>query len=220
MADPLFRRADRLLLLSETQRDIYLRAGIPLEKTRIAPNFLARDLDPGPPPDTSRAGYLFVGRLSEEKGIRRLLQRWPDGQDLTIVGTGPQLEEIEAFASTRPQVTVAGGLSRSAVIDAMRRHKYLLFPSLCLEGFPMVYPEALASGLAIMAFVPSALAELAEREGTGFSVRWSDRWEDLVIAASDVEDFSPSNCRDIFEERYSESAFLMRTEDLIGAVCG
>jgi glycosyltransferase involved in cell wall biosynthesis len=218
MSDPVFRRADRLLMLTELQRDIYVRAGVPPEKTTIAPNFLSQDLDPGPPPEQPRSGYIFVGRLSAEKGIRRLLECWPEGVDLRIVGDGPQRPELEAIAARLPNVSLVGQLTRPDVIQAMQRHRHLVFPSRALEGFPLVYPEALACGLAVIAFQPSALADLANRDKTGMAVQWDEPWPELLRGAPQPGAPSPAHCREIFEAHYSESSFRHRIAALLDAL--
>jgi glycosyltransferase involved in cell wall biosynthesis len=184
----------------------------------IAPNFLSQELDPGPPPEIPRSGCLFVGRLSEEKGIRRLLEDWPDEEPLRIVGDGPQRAALQAAAALRPNVTVVGPLPRSAVIDAMRSHRRLVFPSQWLEGFPLVYPEALACGLGVFAFRPSALADLASRDNTGTATSWNEHWPDLLKATLSLNDPSPAYCRDVFEQRYSEASFHRRLTALVDSL--
>jgi glycosyltransferase involved in cell wall biosynthesis len=215
--DPLFRRADRLIMLTEQQRGIYARYGVPIQKMVVGPNFLSSELDPGPPPSLNRAGYLFVGRLSEEKGIRRLLEHWPNTEPLTIIGDGPQRSEIATLATKKARVHVLGARSRSEILQSMQRHRSLVFPSLWLEGLPMVYLEALACGLSVIAFSPTVLADLAVSENTGVCVDWQEPWPALITQA---EGSLPGTaaCRRVFEERYSEAAFRSRTKHLLASL--
>src|ERR1700730_16379625 len=78
---------DRFLALTAFAKRKLIEGGLPEAKIIVKPNFL--DCDPGPQP--GNLGYFtFVGRLSEEKGIRALLDCWRDGADLPllkIVGT-------------------------------------------------------------------------------------------------------------------------------------
>src|SRR5690606_8405613 len=126
--------------------------------------------------------------------------------------------QVETLASNHPNVTFLGSLPRTAIIEAMRRHRYLVFPSQCLEGFPLVYPEALACGLAVFAFHPSALADLAVRDGTGISVRWEEPWADVLVGDEPQETPSPAVCREVFEAQYSEMSFRERTAALIASL--
>jgi glycosyltransferase involved in cell wall biosynthesis len=200
-------------MLTERQREIYVQAGVPRHKTVVAPNFLPDELDPGPPAENDRHGTLFVGRLSEEKGIVRLLDEWPNGEPLVVVGDGPLRPEVEARTRTRRDIHFLGAQSRRDVLRAMQRHRRLVFPSRWLEGFPLIYVEALACGLPILAFRPSALADIAPRDGTGVGVSWEGQWLSSLSALG----AQPSHfraCREVFEQNYSEAAFLRRVEAL------
>jgi glycosyltransferase involved in cell wall biosynthesis len=48
MADRLLSRADRLIVLSELQAELFRSSGTPSERMTIWPNFLPTELDPGP----------------------------------------------------------------------------------------------------------------------------------------------------------------------------
>lgn len=58
----------RYIALTNFARDIFVRAGLPQERIDIKPNFV-RASDAAPHP---RSRFLYVGRLSKEKGIRTL----------------------------------------------------------------------------------------------------------------------------------------------------
>ena len=65
--------ADAYIALTGFARDKFLAAGFNLQQLHVKPNFL--DPDPGEGPGDG--GFaLFVGRLSEEKGIRPMLEAW------------------------------------------------------------------------------------------------------------------------------------------------
>lgn len=59
--------------LSEFARNKFVEGGLPIEKIVVKPNFVEHDPAPKPP-----GGHyvLYLGRLSEEKGIRVLLGAW------------------------------------------------------------------------------------------------------------------------------------------------
>ena len=88
------RRVDRYIVLTEFARRKFTAGGLPADKLSVKPNFVSPDTGPG----SGGGGYaVYVGRLSEEKGIASLLAAWIDRRleiPLKIVGDGPLAEEV------------------------------------------------------------------------------------------------------------------------------
>jgi len=220
-ADPLLARADRLILLSELAADVYATAGVPRRTMTVWPNFLRSDLDPGAERAPARPdGFLYVGRLSPEKAILRLVRAWPGGGEapiLRVVGEGPDEAAVRSAAEGK-RIEVLGAVSRSHVIGLMRTSTALVVPSAWYEAFPLVYAEALAAGLPVLAWEPNVVARWADADGTGAKTTWH---VDLAATLAEVEAAFPSlraRCRAIFEERYSERAYVQRAEELYAAL--
>jgi glycosyltransferase involved in cell wall biosynthesis len=142
---------DRFIALSEFSKMKLIQGGLPEEKIVVKPNFV--DPDPGPRPGDG--GYfLYVGRLSEEKGLRTLLQCWKHGPDLPllrIVGAGPLQDEVARAVADHANVEWLGSKSSDEVVELMGRAKATLCPSLCYEGMPRVVIESLAVGTPVVA---------------------------------------------------------------------
>ena len=218
--DPVLRSATRLLVMSDVMASIYERVGVERDRMVTMPNFLPDNLMP--PPSGNEAtptDWLFVGRLAPEKGILELLRRWPGERRLTIVGDGPQRAHIEA-ASRDKAVHLAGGLPREAVLELMQRSIGLLFPSPWLEGSPLVYLEALANGLPVLAWQPNVLAHAVEREGTGCAVGRDANLREVLDRAESAFPSMRLRCTHVFEEHYSERAFIERAEQVYSDVVG
>lgn len=158
---------DRYIALTEFGKAQFVEAGFAADRIAVKPNFVS---DPGPPAaDRPRAGVLFVGRLSPEKGIGALLRACNElGCELRIVGSGPELPALKAAAG--PNVTFLGELSRPLVLNEMRRACIVAVPSVWFEGFPMVLVEAFACATPVIASRLGALAELVEDGITGVLV--------------------------------------------------
>jgi glycosyltransferase involved in cell wall biosynthesis len=215
--DPLLARADKVVVLSQLAAEVYARAGLEQARMVVSPNFVPDDLDPGPPlKDTSREGWLYVGRFSPDKGIVRLLEMWPAHRYLRVVGAGTEEREVARIA--RGRVEVLGGRDRAEVLELMRSSVGLVFPSLWFEAFPVVYAEALAAGLPVLAWEPSVVARLVAEDRTGWVTGWGD---DLDRTLTEAEERFPSlqkDCRRRFEQRYSEAAYLARAGELYGSL--
>ncbi len=179
-------QVDVYIALTEFARQKFIEGGLPAEKIVVKPNFI----DPDPGVKTINGDYaLFVGRLSPEKGVTSLLKAWKYLADipLLIAGDGPLLGSIKLAADKIPSIKMAGRIEHKAVIESMKKAKFLVFPSEWYEGMPMTILEAFACGLPVISSRLGAMAELVKDGETGLlfeagnpqdlsnKVRWA--WE-------------------------------------------
>ncbi|SDT01870.1 Glycosyltransferase involved in cell wall bisynthesis [Nocardioides scoriae] len=159
----LVRRSTRVIVLSEVARRTFSDLGVAPEKLRCLPNFVPRPeaRDPRVP----REGWVYLGRLSAEKGLDQVLPHWPAAHALDVYGDGPLRDRVVQLAP--PGVRVHGSVPTSAVSGILGRARGLVFPSVWLEGSPLVYAEALAHGVPVVAAAGSSVADDVERHGTG-----------------------------------------------------
>ena len=90
-----FRHVAMFLAVSEFVCRKHIEAGFDPARIRVKPNFgSAQPRREGPGED-----FLFLGRLSEEKGLDRLVSIWRDvPARLVVVGDGPERARLEALA--------------------------------------------------------------------------------------------------------------------------
>ncbi|NJN86065.1 MAG: glycosyltransferase family 4 protein [Leptolyngbyaceae cyanobacterium SL_7_1] len=142
------QQVDRYIALTEFSRQKFIQGGIPAAKLVVKPNFV----HPDPGYQDGSGGYaIFVGRLSQEKGIDLLLTAWKQLGDripLKIVGDGPLATEVAAQQS--PGVEWLGRRSLEEVYGLLGKAAFLVFPSKWYEGFPRIIVEALAVGTPIV----------------------------------------------------------------------
>jgi glycosyltransferase involved in cell wall biosynthesis len=199
----LLQRADRLVVLSPTERDYYLRAGVPDEAMTEVPNFLPDELDGGAGPGGEP--WLYAGRVTAIKGVDDLLRAWPDDVPLVVAGPADDLTAMQALARGK-QVDFAGRLERAEVMARLRTSRGLVFPSRSPETFGLVYAEALAAGTPVLTTPPGAAAGFVRRDGTGLAV---DRLTtDAVREAHERFADLRTTARASFEERYTERAHV------------
>ena len=161
-------KVDVYIALSEFARQKFILGGLPAERIVVKPNFIATD--PGRRKGTGRYA-LFVGRLSEEKGIRVLLDAWGrlrNAIPLRIAGDGPLADEIAAKVNSFDSSgkTLMGPLSSNEVSRVMQDARFLIFPSVWFETFGLSMIEAFARGLPVIA---SRLGSMAEIVNDGFT---------------------------------------------------
>lgn len=157
------------IALSEFARQKFIAGGLPAERIVVKTNFVA-DCSPR---KTSGGEYaLWVGRLSEEKGIRVLVTaigalspRVP----FKIAGAGPLLEEVASEVRRQgfKRVDLLGEVSPKDVIELMHGAAFVVVPSVCFENFPLVIAESFACGVPVVASRIGSLAEIVEDGRTG-----------------------------------------------------
>ena len=203
-----WERVDRMVALTDFARSRFIAAGIPADKVWLKPNFVD---DPGNrqgPPSASRT-VLFVGRLSQEKGILELLDAWSSAEtgdlELVIVGDGPLLAGVGSREIAG--VRFVGRLTGQEVRRLMLRSRALVFPSVWYEGQPMVLLEALAAGLALVVSdiggVPETVVgdTAAALAGPGDRESWRVALGNLTD--DNVVDRSGTAARRVFDHRYT-----------------
>jgi glycosyltransferase involved in cell wall biosynthesis len=100
------REIDLFLYPTEFGREKHLEAGLP-GPVGVLPNFVPDRLLPSPGPGE---GFLYVGRLEEEKGVEDLIpvfERLPDHR-LTIVGKGALASKLSDASAGLPNVELSG----------------------------------------------------------------------------------------------------------------
>jgi glycosyltransferase involved in cell wall biosynthesis len=176
----------RFTTVSRFMRDRLADAGLPSERTDVITNFCA--------PTERRMGagehFLYLGRLSPEKGLEHLVTAWR-GVDarLVVVGEGPERSNLEAMAPS--SVEFRGAVPGSAVPDLLRRARAVLVPSRWYEGAPRVIIEAYAAGVPVLASSIGSVVELVADGETGYLVEVGDAsaWR---RAAEDLLDYDVS----------------------------
>ncbi len=163
-------KVDAYIALSEFARGKFASGGLPRQRIVVKPNFVHPD--PGPLQREQPGQYgLFVGRLSEEKGLRILLAAWkqmPRQIPLFIVGDGPMRQAIAAEIAelALTSVQLVGNASREGVFRWMRGASFLVCPSYWFEA-PLVIVEAFACGVPVIATGQDPTAEMVANLRTG-----------------------------------------------------
>jgi glycosyltransferase involved in cell wall biosynthesis len=198
-----------VIALTEFQKAQLVRLQVPESKIFVKPNFV-RSAEPVPSWEERDLDFLFVGRISEEKGLSVLLDAWRHlgsaGPKLTVIGDGRLRLALEA-RSTR-NVEFIGMRSHGQVLEFMRRARALLFPSICFESFGLAIVEAFSCGIAVLASRIGGIPEIVREGLTGELVEpgnveaWAQairRWMDKPEMVAEMGE----NARGVFEQFYT-----------------
>lgn len=119
---------------------------------------------------TESNSFVFIGRLSIEKGIKTLLDAFLDRPDykLEIYGDGPLIEEVKNAANNSNNIQYRGFQNKEVLNQALASSQALIVPSIWFEGMPMTVLEAYAGGTPVIASKIGVLAEMIINGETGF----------------------------------------------------
>ncbi len=158
--------------------------------------------------------FLFIGRLSPEKGIITLLKAWKklaqSDWKLQIVGNGQQKTELEIYVKEHGlnNVSFKGYQSKNKIIELIKKSTTVVVPSQWYETFGRVVIESFACGRSVIVSNLGALIELVTEGKTGFLVNPTDidAWvERLNWYGKNNLDVSRMNqkCRQNYLEKYT-----------------
>jgi glycosyltransferase involved in cell wall biosynthesis len=166
---------------------VYSRHGIEAE---VLPNFIAEPAGGRAVRFEDRAGVLFLGRLTEEKGALDavgLARRIP-GIAVTILGRGPLEERIARAARGLPNLDFPGFLDEQALAARLGAARLVAVPSRWQEPAGLVALEAMAHGTPVVAYATGGLAEYVRDADAG---RVVEPGEEALANA----------CRELHEDR-------------------
>lgn len=215
-----FQKVDRFITLSEFSRGIFRnsRLTIPEDKISVKPNFV-EDI---PLETTNETGdFIYMGRLSEEKGILPLLHAWKAANfRIKVFGTGPLLHEVQSIAQHSENIRFFGHQDQSTVRQHLAGCSAVIVPSLCYESMPLAVIEAYALGIPVLASNIGILREIVVPLYTGLLfdphnhsqlVKTIAEWRSLP--ADKVQEIR-KNCRSEYEEKYSRPRVMQQLESI------
>ncbi len=163
-----FSNVDVFFVLTEFQKNKVIELGIPRSKIMLKSNGVV--VAPCAENSNERKGYIFVGRLENNKGTHVLLEAWkklPQSYHLTIIGNSPDIKEIQEKHQC-DNVVFKGKCSHEETIRAISQAKYLLQTSLLYETFGLTIIEAFACGTPVIGFSIGTRSEFIHDTKNGF----------------------------------------------------
>lgn len=158
--------------ISDFVRDKFIAAGIPAEKVVTLRHFWRPRAQPEP---ASGDHYLFLGRLTEAKGVRILLDAWEKLEaettgstpSLLIAGDGPLRSVVSERAKRCRSATYVGELSGDAKAEALKHAKAVIVPSIWWEPLGLVVYEGYEYERPVLAARSGGLPEIVLDGETG-----------------------------------------------------
>jgi glycosyltransferase involved in cell wall biosynthesis len=166
----LVDKVDAFICLTGFFKQKAIEAGVPESKIFVRPNFITAPQWDTPAQTGDYA--VYVGRLSNEKGVQTLLrgfQQLPD-VPLKVVGTGPIEAELKAYAEQHKLTNVefVGFKSGDEKWDLVRRARFAVVSSEWYENFPISVLEHFAASKPVVASRIGGLPFIIEEGKTGY----------------------------------------------------
>lgn len=159
-------KIDGFICISEFVKKQLIAGGIEENKLHVKYNFVATEI---PPNFNPQDYYIYVGRISTEKGIDILLETFSKNKKkLLIIGDGPLKEDVVAAAERNDNIIFCGKLPLQETYKKLAAAKALIFPSKWHEPFGRTIVESFAHGTPIIGTPLGGVPELIEEGVNGF----------------------------------------------------
>ena len=185
----------RYIVLTQFAKELFSSSTLGLDENyfSVKPNFVEKSVNEYVKREDH---FLYVGRLSLEKGIMLLIDVFRNTESiLYIAGDGPLQNELSKIVSEMPNIKLLGNLSKEEVRAEMQRCTALIFPSLWFEGMPMTIIEAFAVGTPIIASNLGAMSSMITHDKNGLHFDPNDlkdldrqifKWNNLSVSQKHV----------------------------------
>lgn len=191
------KNVDLFICPSQYMKRQLVAGGFPQEKIRV--NHYGID----PQSIESRYdhdGYfLFVGRLSEEKGIEtivRVAKLIPD-VSFKIVGRGPEMNRLHRLSEGLSNIEFLGFRMGEELANLYRGAMAVLLPSRVHENFPLAILESMAAGKPVIASHVGGVSEIVDDRVNGLLVNPVDLpgWVEAIMRLAYDEEIRLSMAR-------------------------
>ncbi|WP_293883717.1 MULTISPECIES: glycosyltransferase family 4 protein [unclassified Sphingobacterium] len=195
-----WKKVNRYINLSSFAKEIFVKSTLNLSPHLfvVKPNFVFPTTIV---PNVTPPYFIYVGRLSEEKGILNLIDAFI-GTDfkLQIIGGGPLEAVVNRRIKGQPNISYLGFKKRDEILPLVANAQALLVPSICFEGMPITILEAYSVGTAVLCSNIGPLPELIAPGKTGLT-------------------FDPHNKNDIIRSLTAWSTKMKDEKDEIRKTC-
>lgn len=175
----VYRRADLLIVLSESWRSYYRDAlGIPSERIRVMLNPVRLPASRPEPTNQRSVRIVFLGRLGQRKGVYDLVRAFAGipaterhRAELVVAGDG-DIAGVKGLASTlgvTDEIDVRNWMSSGDAQALLLRSDIFVLPSYN-EGLPMALLEAMVCGLAVVTTPVGGIPEVVRHGENGILV--------------------------------------------------
>jgi glycosyltransferase involved in cell wall biosynthesis len=163
-----FELVDKYICPAQFVKDYYLQhLSLSEDKMKIIPHFT--NVEAVKHMKSNSSYFVFVGRLSEEKGILQLLEQFVllPNIPLIVIGDGPLRDDVQKY-KTYSNITILPFISQKKLFKIMSHALATIIPSPWYEVGPLVLMESFANGTPVIVPNSGVFKERVTRNKTGF----------------------------------------------------
>jgi len=206
--------ATKYVCLSERSKEFFRLTRINIDDVSTIPNFVSETSKTG---ITRNNKWIYVGRLTPEKGILSLLQVFPSTVNLDVYGDGPLSEKLESLSRDKTNISFKGSVDHEMLESVLQDYTGAFVPSLWSEGIPTTFLEFCASGIPVIAYHKNSAADYVLNNDTG-KVLYKfemNEVESLVHQIVLKRDFYSQNAKRLWATEFTKEVWVRRVEALI-----
>lgn len=173
----VYRHIEGWIAISVFMKNTFVRCGIQADRIRVISHswqLQCTEEDIELIAQEEESMFLFLGRLTEEKGLRVLLAAWellekssPKGR-LVIAGDGPLADEVRQRCTGMLRASYIGFITGAEKGQALRKCRALVVPSVWWEPLGLVLYEAYDYGKPVLAARSGGIVDHMEDGVTGW----------------------------------------------------
>jgi len=185
----VFSWVDCFFVLSEFSYQKLIALGIPKSRLILKPNWVNIQ-NTNKSNSNKKEGYIFIGRLEEQKGIYKLLDIWCKLQSkyvLTIVGGGGNIDELQKKYNHK-NIVFKNICSYEQTMQLLSKSKYLIQPSLMYETFGLSIIEAFGFGVPVIGFDIGTRSEFICDKINGFKAN-ENNLKEIIELSYEYKDY-------------------------------
>jgi len=166
-----WNQVDRYLALTEFAKETFIKANFPInhQKIIVKPNYISHSDHTFDLGHKRNENFLFIGRLTEEKGIKVLINTFKNTDyRLRIAGDGPLKDWVKEAQLHYSNIEYLGSLNKNEIQAELKSCKALIFPSTWYEGMPMTILESFQTGTPVIASRLGAMQSMIHNGINGY----------------------------------------------------
>ena len=208
---------DNWVALSPKARKLFIHTSLDSTKITVIPNFV--DIN-NSRPQIALEKWVFVGRLTAEKGIIALATNIPDSIQLDIYGDGPARVHLETLSTRKSNIHLKGEINRTELLHLLPNYVGGFVPSFGVEGIPTTFLEYSAARLPVIGWAMNSTSDYIDQYKCGIVLEDFKR-ETITEAIKNIVQnrikFSDNSLK-MWESEFSEANWISKVNQLFEEV--